>query len=216
MHLAVSRHGIPFLFFSLVVILLSIIITMDWTNWARYPVILSGVVLFLLFLQFFRDPERISPSESGLILAPADGRIIKVSEETDDVYPGKHGVLISIFMSLWNVHVNRVPFSGKVTRKNYQPGRFLPAFKNEASQQNEQCSLIIETDGQSVLLRQVSGILARRIITYPKEGDSVKRGERLGMILFGSRLDLIVPSETKVMISHGDKTIAGKTVVGIF
>jgi phosphatidylserine decarboxylase len=214
MHIGVSRHGIPFLLTSSIIFLLTLVITLDWTGWARYAVILCGFGLLGLFLVFFRDPERVPPDDGDYILAPADGRIIRIADETDEAFPEKR-ILISIFMSLWNVHVNRFPISGKVMKKDYKKGEFLPAFTNEAPRRNEQCSIIIENNGKSVLLRQISGILARRIITYPEEGDQVTRGERLGMILFGSRLDLLLPPGCEVRVSHGERTIAGQTIMGV-
>jgi len=216
MRIAVSRHGIPFLSVSLIVFVLTFVITLDWTSWARYPVIMCGLAQVVLFLTFFRDPERAPPVGKDCILAPADGKVVRIAEESDEAFPERRGVLISTFMSLWDVHVNRVPISGKVTKKVYRRGKFLPAFRDEASRQNEQCSLIIENEGRAVLLRQISGILARRIITYPEEGDLVMKGERLGMILFGSRLDLLLPPDCEVKVSHGERTIAGKTVMGVF
>jgi len=214
MHIGVSRHGLPFLLFSSTITLLTLVITLDWTSWARYTVILCGLGLVGIFLIFFRDPERVSPDDGDYVLAPADGRIIRIADETDEAFPEKR-ILISIFMSLWNVHVNRFPISGRVTKKDYKKGKFLPAFKDEAPHRNEQCSMIIENNGKSVLLRQISGILARRIITYPEEGDLVTRGERLGMILFGSRLDLLLPPDCEVRVSHGERTIAGQTIMGV-
>jgi phosphatidylserine decarboxylase len=216
MHIGISRHGFPFLFLSLILLILTTIFTTNWPKWLRYPVVSSPILLLAMFITFFRDPERSPPGEEGLILAPADGKIIRVSEEVEDSLPGGRCILISIFMSIWNVHINRIPVSGEVIRREYRAGKFLPAYRDEASRRNEQCSLVIEHEDKTVILRQVAGILARRIITYPKEGDHVKRGERLGMVLFGSRLDLFIPMECKVKISCGEKTVAGKTIIGVF
>ncbi len=215
MQIAISRHGYPFLSATLVVLLLTTFVTIDWSSWARYPLIVFFVLSFLLFLIFFRDPERNSTADPRSVLAPADGRVIQICETPDGAKPGSNGTLISIFMSLLNVHVNRIPISGKVIEKEYRPGRFIPAFKDEAPHQNEQCSLTIQNNGQSIQLKQVAGILARRIITYPEKGDTVVRGDRLGMILFGSRLDIVLPSGSRVMVSDGQKTVAGETVLGI-
>jgi phosphatidylserine decarboxylase len=187
----------------------------DWTEWFRYSLLILSSALCVLFLIFFRDPERVPPTEERIILAPADGKIIKVEEETDEQYPGGRGILISIFMSVWNVHVNRAPITGRVTSKAYKKGKFVPAFKDEASRQNEQCGLVIENDGKSILIRQISGILARRIITYPGEGDDVRMGERIGMILFGSRLDIFMPLDCKIRVCCDEKTQAGKTILGV-
>ncbi len=215
MRIAVSRHGAPFLAASSIVFVILLLISPEWKAWTRFSLLFLNCALFILFLVFFRDPEREPPVGNGLVLAPADGRIIKVEERTDENIPGGRGVLISIFMSLWNVHVNRAPVTGKVTGREYRKGKFLPAFKDEASRQNEQCGLVIEKDGKSILVRQISGILARRIITYPAEGDLVRIGERIGIILFGSRLDVFLPPDCEVRVSCGEKTLAGETILGI-
>jgi phosphatidylserine decarboxylase len=211
-----SRHGLPFLAASIVLLFAAVLITRDWAPWARASALLFCVSLLILFLIFFRDPERTPPAEEGSILAPADGRIIRVSEATDEALPGETRILVSIFMSIWNVHVNRAPITGEVIRKWYRPGRFVPAFRDEASSQNEQCSLLIAQGDRSILLRQISGVIARRIITYPEEGDRVVRGERFGMILFGSRLDILLPVDSRIRVSVGEKTVAGQTVLGVF
>ncbi len=215
MHIGISRHGFPFISISLALLLVVTFVTIGWASWLRYSVVFFFLSFFLLSLVFFRDPERNSNADARSVLAPADGRVIRISDAQNEPYPDSHGILISIFMSLLNVHVNRVPISGKVIKKEYRHGRFIPAFKEEAPARNEQCSLIIQNNGKSIYVRQVAGILARRIITYPEKGDTLIRGERLGMILFGSRLDLIVPSGTRVTVFTGQKTVAGKTVVGI-
>jgi len=214
MTLIISRHGIPFIVSAAIYLAAASYVSLNWNEWGRYPIMLSGVLLLILFLTFFRDPERLPPPEEGLILAPADGRVIRVTEENDDSFPEKKGIRVAIFMSLWNVHVNRVPISGRVVRKTCTEGSFLPAFRDEASQRNEQCNLLIENGGRTILLRQICGLIARRIITYPEEGDQVTRGDRLGMILFGSRVELLLPIDCVVRVRSGQKTIAGQTVVG--
>jgi len=210
----VSRHGLPFLVVSFLLILSSLLLTEEWAAWVRYPSVLISCSLFLLFLIFFRDPKTNSVTTANQIISPADGVVIKIAEGTSEFFPGERGILISIFMSVWNVHINRVPMSGKVTRKVYRPGRFIPAFKDDAPDENEQCSLVIEGDGGKILVKQISGILARKIITYPEEGQMLEKGDRFGMILFGSRLDLFLPLDCEVQVSCGEKTLAGKTVLG--
>ncbi len=193
----------------------SLFLTRDWAGWARYSSILFSFSFLSLLLIFFRDPGRRSDTTGNQILSPADGKVIKVSEGTSELFPGERGTLVSIFMSVWNVHVNRVPMSGRVIRKIYRSGKYLPAFRDRAPDENEQCTLIIEGESVKILVKQVSGILARRIITYPEEGEIVKKGDRFGMILFGSRLDIFLPRKCNVMVSCGEKTVAGRTVLGV-
>ena len=165
---------------------------------------------------FFRDPERNGPSDNGLILAPADGKVVTIKEE-----PGSEGganrgrIRISIFLSLLDVHVNRAPVQGSVGSIRYQPGKFLAAFKEEASQANEQNAVRLSNrTGGEVEVVQIAGLLARRIICYVKEGQELARGQRLGIIMFGSRVDLFLPDGASVAVAVGQKVKGGETVIG--
>ncbi len=215
MRVAISHHGFPFLVFSFLLVLSSLFLTRDWAGWARYSSLLFSFSFLAILLIFFRDPGRRLDTTGNQIISPADGKVIKVSEGTNEFFPGERGTLVSIFMSIWNVHVNRVPMSGTVIRKVYRRGKYLPAFRDSATDENEQCTLIIEGEEAKILVKQVSGILARRIITYPEEGEIVKKGDRFGMILFGSRLDIFLPPKCNVLVSCGEKTVAGRTVLGV-
>lgn len=215
MRVAISHHGFPFLVFSFLLVLSSLFLTRDWAGWARYSSLLFSFSFLAILLIFFRDPGRRLDTTGNQIISPADGKVIKVSEGTNEFFPGERGTLVSIFMSIWNVHVNRVPMSGTVIRKVYRRGKYLPAFRDRATDENEQCTLIIEGEEAKILVKQVSGILARRIITYPEEGEIVKKGDRFGMILFGSRLDIFLPPKCNVLVSCGEKTVAGRTVLGV-
>ncbi|RCK77822.1 MAG: Phosphatidylserine decarboxylase [Candidatus Ozemobacter sibiricus] len=162
---------------------------------------------------FFRDPERAIPSGEGVIVSPADGRVVGI--ETVDQVPFLDGPAqrISIFLSIFDVHINRAPIEGKVTWRQYNPGRFLPANVPKASLDNEQNSIGIEDGGYKVLVRQIAGIIARRIVCWVDPGQAVARGERFGLIRFGSRTDLFLPLSAKVAVTVGQKVQGGSTII---
>jgi len=171
-----------------------------------------ALLILLLFAYFFRDPERRVPSGEGLILAPADGRVVGVSfagggEE------GK-GILISIFLSLLDVHVNRSPVRGMVSGVVYQKGSFHLAFRNEASRENEQNIITFEHGRDRITLKQIAGLIARRVVCWVQLGQEVEAGQRIGFMKFGSRVDLIVPQRSEIAVKKGDKVRGGITVIG--
>ena len=179
--------------------------------WLTVPV---AVLAFFVFW-FFRDPERNSPLDDRLILSPADGKIVGVEEVSEDRFLKDRAVRVSIFLNVFNVHVNRVPCAGRILNIAYQPGRFLMAQKPDASIQNEQNAVLLETPrGQKILFIQIAGLIARRILCWVKEGDVVKQGNRFGMIRFGSRTDLYLPLSAKVSVKPGDCVKGGLTVIG--
>jgi phosphatidylserine decarboxylase len=173
--------------------------------------LLTGIALGCLF--FFRDPERMAPTLPGAILAPADGRVVEV-EEVADPFVGE-GVRVSIFLSPLDVHVNRSPIGGLVTEVKYRPGRFLAAYRGEASDVNERCTLHLQGEAARVTVTQVAGILARRIVCRPRPGDKLEQGERFGLICFGSRTDLLVPEGIEVRVRPGDRVRGGESVIGV-
>ncbi len=173
--------------------------------------LLSTMMLAFTFW-FFRDPERSSPEGDDHILAPADGRVILV-RSCDNSYTGDGSTLVSIFMSPFNVHVNRIPLSGRVTLLRYHPGRFLMAFDKRSLESNEKMEIGIDNGRAKVLFSQVSGFLARRIVCNLEEGQRVKTGSRFGMIRFGSRVDIILPPQATPAVREGQKTRAGETVL---
>jgi phosphatidylserine decarboxylase len=162
---------------------------------------------------FFRDPERTGARGKQLVLAPADGKVVDVREVDEPTFIRGPALRISIFMNVFNVHVNRYPVSGTVRHVRRTAGRFLNAAGERASIENEQVSVGIEIDGTPVLVRQIAGLIARRIHTYTTEGDTVTQGERMGIIRFGSRVDVFVPKGAKAVVKVGDVSIAGSTVV---
>jgi phosphatidylserine decarboxylase len=176
-------------------------------------VLLPATSLMIIFtLYFFRDPEREAPAEKRIILAPADGKILLV-EQQEKNSNGCSSTLVSIFMSPFNVHVNRIPLSGTVTRVEYKPGQFLMAFDNKSMESNEKMEIGIDNGEIRVLFSQVSGFLARRIVCTLQEGDKVKIGSRFGMIKFGSRVDIILPPGAKPAVKAGQITVAGETIL---
>ena len=178
------------------------------TSWVS--ILASGIFLlsFLFILRFFRYPERYSELNPGVVYSPADGKIIAISEETETEYFKDSRIIISIFMSALNIHANWLPISGHIKYTKYHPGRNLFAIHPKSSHLNERCSLVIKNENdQEILVRQVAGILARRVVTYPKSGDIVEQGQELGFIKFGSRLDIILPLNTKPLVEIGDKVM---------
>lgn len=174
---------------------------------------LPSLMLFLFSLLFFRNPYRETPEEEGVIVSPADGRVVAIEETT---YPSsqQRSKKVSVFMSLFDVHVNRVPLDGRVEEVRYSPGRFLPAFRSEASSQNEQNLLSLRGEEGKVVVVQVAGILARRIICYLRPGQEVRKGDLLGAILLGSRVDLYLPPEVILSVRLGERVKGGVSVVG--
>lgn len=172
-------------------------------------------ILTLFMLYFFRDPERTVPEGDNIFIAPADGKVILIQ----NVHEGRHlkddAVEISIFMSPLNVHVNRAPCDGIVESVVHTKGKFMSAFKPEASLQNENIAMMLDAKKYKVLVRQVAGFVARRAVCRVKPGDSLKKGERYGVIKFSSRLDVYLPKDTAIKVKLGDKVKAGETVLGV-
>ncbi|HKN25335.1 MAG TPA: phosphatidylserine decarboxylase family protein [Candidatus Acidoferrum sp.] len=176
-------------------------------------VLAIGIVFVLLGLfvfSFFRDPDRSIPTERGLIVAPADGRVVVVKEESQR---GRAGKRISIFLAIWNVHVNRAPASGTITQLNYKPGKFLAAWDENASLQNEQNVFTQVTEHGEIVYKQIAGLIARRVVAWKKAGDVVARGERIGLVRFGSRVDLWLPQEAEILVKVGENVKGGSSVL---
>lgn len=183
-------------------------------RFARW-LLVAAAAAFGFILHFFRDPPRLSPAEAGFILAPADGRIIAVERFQSDRYPDG-GQRVSIFMSPFNVHVNRSPVTGKILDVVHYPGKFQSAFKPEAERENERVVVRVKTRYGEVTFAQVAGFLARRIVFHPEVGDNLTMGQRIGMIRFGSRMDLYLPGSANLSCVLGEKVTAGETILGEF
>ena len=194
-----------------IALLLAIVATITIGWWS------IGLWLFLLFvLQFFRDPNKDIPIDQEGFLSPADGRVVLV-EKCADPEDGHDAIKISVFMNVFNIHSNRSPVEGVVTKRVYYPGRFFNAAFDKASSENERNTIVIEAEnGCRVTCVQIAGLLARRIICYPKEGDRLSRGQRYGFIRFGSRVDLYLPPTILPKVAIGDRVSAGETVVADF
>jgi phosphatidylserine decarboxylase len=172
--------------------------------------------LTLLVLYFFRDPERSIPDDANLVLSPADGKVIEIVDENEGEYLQMAAKRVSIFLSVFDVHVNRIPISGTVGHFRYQRGSFVQAYKKEASDVNEQTIIGIETGNRKILFKQIAGILARRIVCDVRQGHAVKSGERFGIIKFGSRVDIFLPKNCEVKVQLNQKVKGGESIIGEF
>ncbi|HID40097.1 MAG TPA: phosphatidylserine decarboxylase family protein, partial [Calditrichaeota bacterium] len=173
--------------------------------------------LFIFHFFFFRDPERTPPAENNLIIAPADGKIIKIKKVREDLYVKDEVQLVSIFMSVFNVHVNRIPISGRVELIKHKKGQFMAAWADKAIEHNEQVIIGIHNDSYGkILFVQIAGLIARRIICNLKEGEQVEKGKRFGLIKYGSRVDLYLPNHILLKVKVGDAVKAGRSIIGEF
>ncbi|HEB76032.1 MAG TPA: phosphatidylserine decarboxylase family protein [Nitrospirae bacterium] len=204
--LKIAPEGWPFVAAAAVLTLAAYLIWRPWT--AVLP-----FVLFLFMLFFFRDPERAVPAGKDIFVSPADGKVIVVRDTTEDEYIGGRARQISIFMSPFNVHVNRAPCDGKVVTVKHTPGGFSAAYTDEASLSNENIAMLLDTEYGKVLVRQVAGLVARRAVCRVAPGDRLKRGERYGIIKFSSRVDLYLPEEVEILVKVGQRVRAGETIV---
>ena len=205
--LPIAVEGIPFVAGAGAVFLLVYL-----AGWMMPALFFMALALFVVW--FFRNPERNIPSGKDLIVSPADGRIIAVNNEMETRILRKRLIRISIFMNLFNVHVNRIPCSGRVLDISYNPGRFLSANRDKASLENEQNAVVLETTGgDQILFVQIAGLIARRIVCRLQKGAQVERGERFGLIRFGSRVDVYLPMDAIVKVSVGQKVKGGESIL---
>ncbi len=192
------------------IIFLSFFIKIDWI---RFSIFVFLTILFVFTLYFFRDPERTTPTKPNIIVSPADGKVLLIKEVEENEFLKEEAIQISIFMSPFDVHVNRIPISGKVEYINYISGKFLAAFDDKADSENERNVIGINSEFGKVLFTQVAGAFARRIVSEVNIGDNVIAGKRFGMIKFGSRSDIIVPKKWNPIVKVGDKVTAGETII---
>ena len=202
--LGLAREGYPFMGISLVLSAIG--------YWVYWPVGLAFTLAFLFCVYFFRDPKRVAPEDSRLLLSPADGTVLKVEDlEASPIYPQPHKK-ISVFMSALNVHVNRIPCDGVITDIKYHAGKFFVASLDKASLHNERNTVVMETpQNKRVAFTQIAGLVARRIVCYLEKGRTVRRGERYGLIRFGSRMEVSLPKEWTVLVEVGQKIQGVKT-----
>ena len=208
-----AKEGYPFIAYS---VGLTVLLALSaWILCSTVLFIPAALALFvtLFVLYFFRDPERTAPADRAAVIAPADGTVIVV-ERVPETPLGIEALKISIFMSVFNVHVNRVPFDGKVVDTFHHQGKFFDARDGRASFENERSGIVLEiAGGVRIAFVQIAGLIARRIISYPRSGDMLVRGERYGLIRFGSRVDVYLPPDAEPLVKPGDATVAGETVL---
>jgi len=187
-----------------------------FANSTIYPIVGGVFSLLLVFnLNFFRDPNRKIPDGDNIIISPADGKVTAVTTINDsDV--GENSKLVSIFLSVFDVHANRVPISGKVISVFHKDGQFVPAFQHDAADVNEQTTTVFDTALGTIKVKQIAGIIARRILCYAKKNKKMKKGDRLGFIMFGSRTDIIFPPSVNVFVKVGQRVIGAETIIGNF
>jgi len=202
-----AKEGYPFIIFFAVITVLSIIFQANWVT-------VVAIILTIFMLYFFRDPDRHAIPDANSFYAPADGKVIQIRETLEDELSNERMIEVSIFMNAFNVHVNRVPCEGTVKEVKHYSGRFMAAFKEEASKSNEHINMVMECKQGTVMMRQVAGLIARRAVCRVKPGDTLKQGERYGLIKFSSRVDLFLPLGTEVKVQLGDKVKAGETLIG--
>jgi phosphatidylserine decarboxylase len=203
----IVREGFPFLLVSLVVSLAF------WIS-GYWPLGLFFALFTLYIAYFFRNPERLPPVGSAMVASPADGKIIFAGPAVEPEFLRQEMLKISIFMNIFDVHVNRVPVDGTIRDMKYHRGRFMAASEDRASEENERNGMLIETTrGQKLVLVQVAGLIARRIVCYPSVGAFILRGQRMGLIRFGSRCDLFVPRDSEIQVKVGDRVLGGETIL---
>jgi phosphatidylserine decarboxylase len=206
--LKLAPEGYPLIGFFLALTIISFFLS------GGIWIALLPFVLTLFMLYFFRDPERIAPEGDNIFVSPADGKVILIKNVYEEQYLKDNAIEVSIFMSPLNVHVNRSPCDGVVESVVHTSGKFLSAFKHEASLQNENIAMLLNTKHGKVLVRQVAGFVARRAVCRVKPGDTLKKGQRYGIIKFSSRLDVYLPKDADIKVKLGDKVKAGETIIG--
>jgi phosphatidylserine decarboxylase len=203
----VAKEGYPFIGFMAFITLIFALLSYDWLAW-------PCLVLTVFVLCFFRDPERFVPIDENIMVSPADGKVIIAETVTDDTFTQGQAYKVSIFMNVFNVHVNRAPMGGNVEQILYRPGKFYAADSKKGALQNEYCGVVMRTtSGQKVAFVQIAGLIARRIICWLEPGDTIKKGRRFGLIRFGSRVDLYLPLEAELLVQVGQKVRSGETPI---
>jgi phosphatidylserine decarboxylase len=208
-----AREGFPFIGIATAVAVAAFALALVRRSWALWLLAVVLTVIALWVAYFFRDPERTGERGSHIVVAPADGKLIMITEVNEPEFIGGPAIRLSIFMNVFNVHVNRYPVDGIVKYVHYNKGKFLNAAAEKSSLENEQSSVGVESGPHRILVRQIAGLIARRIVTYSRVGQHVKQGERMGIIRFGSRVDVFLPVDAKLRVQLGATTVAGVTVL---
>jgi phosphatidylserine decarboxylase len=208
-----AREGYPFIVIATALAGGAFGLALMRRSWPLWLLAFVLTVIALWVAYFFRDPERTGERGDSLVISPADGRVVMITDVDEPSFVHGRATRISIFMNIFNVHVNRYPVAGTVKYVHYNPGKFMNAAADKASLDNEQMSVGLETNGKLVLVRQIAGAIARRIVTYSKVGDSTSQGQRFGLIRFGSRVDVFVPTNSTIRVKIGEKPVAGTTIL---
>jgi phosphatidylserine decarboxylase len=208
-----AREGLIFIYIALVIVAGAFAVAITRRSWALWLVAFAVAVLALWVAYFFRDPERTGQRGEQYVISPADGRVVTIAEVDEPAFLKARAIRISIFMNVFDVHVNRYPVSGVVKYVHYNKGKFVNASLEKASLENEQMSVGIENGRYRVLVRQIAGLIARRIANYARLEAAATQGERMGIIRFGSRVDVFIPPTSRLRVKQGDATLAGVTVL---
>lgn len=208
-----AREGYPFIGIATILAIAAFALAIMRRSWALWLFAVLVTLLALWVAYFFRDPERIGERGAHIVVAPADGKLIMITEVDEPAFMKGRAMRLSIFMNVFSVHVNRYPLDGTVKYVHYNKGKFLNAAAEKSSLENEQSSVGIESGSYRILVRQIAGLIARRIVTYSQMGQQVKQGDRMGMIRFGSRVDVFLPVDARLRVQLGTLTTAGTTVL---
>jgi phosphatidylserine decarboxylase len=206
MRIPIAKEG--YIFILPLAVLTGIFWTLSWL-WAVG--LFGGLFLFVTW--FFRDPERNIPEDPNAIVSPGDGKVVEIIQEKDPLLDEAY-TRVSIFLNVFNVHVNRVPIAGRIQATRYNPGKFLNAASHKASLDNEQSAILLNNGRVTILVKQIAGLIARRIVCWAKEGDEYQRGQRYGLIRFGSRMDIFLPEGTNIKVAIGDIVHGGSSIIG--
>ena len=209
-----AREGLAFIVVAALLAAGGYALALNRRSWPLWLLAFLLTLVALWVAYFFRDPERVGERGEQLVIAPADGKVVQIAEVDEQTMLKGKALRVSIFMNVFNVHVNRYPVTGTVFATHYNPGKFLNAAEDKASLDNEQSTVGIEAGRHRILVRQIAGLIARRIVTYSKVGDAARQGERFGIIRFGSRVDVFLPVGSSVRVTLGQLTTAGVTVLG--
>ena len=206
MRIPIAKDGYMF------ILPLAVLTGIFWAlSWLWVTGLFAGLFLFVTW--FFRDPERSIPEDPNAIVSAGDGRVVEIVQEKDPLLDGVY-TRVSVFLNVFNVHVNRVPIAGKIQATRYNPGKFFNAASHKASLDNEQSAILLNNGHVTILVKQIAGLIARRIVCWAKEGDEYQRGQRFGLIRFGSRVDIFLPEGTDIKVAIGDIVNGGSSIIG--
>jgi phosphatidylserine decarboxylase len=208
-----AREGLSFIVIGALIALGTFGLALNRRSWPLWLLAFLLTIIALWVAYFFRDPQREGERGDRIVISPADGKVVLITEVDEPIFMKSRAIRVSVFMNVFNVHVNRYPVTGTVRFVERKAGKFLNAAAENASLENEQASIGIETGSNRILVRQIAGLIARRIVTDSKEGDQVQQGDRMGLIRFGSRVDVFLPVTAKLRVKVGDATFAGASVL---